>query len=393
MAVPVILPRFNMDMEEGTITRWIRREGEAVRTGDPLCEVETDKAAMEIEAPASGLLTGLRIAEGQTVPVATVLAFIAADEQDALTVHEGESTGVSVSPAAPVLAASGDSPAQPSAPAPHAVSKVRSSPAARRIAREQGIDLTALGAEGRVTVADVRAAVGEVVSSAGAAIAMVAGEPLTPTRRAIAARMLRAHAIPHITLNVEVRFGSLLELRRSWRGERPMILAFLAAATCSALNRHPSLNGTFENDLLMTSPDVNLGIAVARPQGLIVPVLKEAQRFSVGALQPKLRELIERARDGGLRPDDTRGGTFTISSLGERGVDHFTALVNPPQLAILAVGRIGERLVPADRGIRVEPTGYLSFSCDHRVIDGAPAADFLATLKELVEDPGWMVES
>ena len=410
MAVPVVLPRFNMEMEEATVHRWMVAEGQLVAEGDPLCEVETDKVNMEVEAPADGVVAGIRVAEGATVAINSVLAYIAADQAEAAGLQPGSAPSgvdqssqdvaggshpsdrvVGVLPQIPsqVLGQATERHPEPAAGTPL---RIQAPPAAKRMANERGLDLATLAdADGRVTMAAVRAALAK--ASVSPPPAPTAGQALSATRRAIATRMLRSHSAPHITLHVEVRFRSLLELRAAWQGRRPSISAMLAAATCRALGQHRLLNSTFEDELLTMHPDVNLGVAVARPEGLIVPVLRHADGLGIDELNSRLGELVERARQARLDAQDTSGGTFTITSLGEAGVDLFAPLVNPPQVAILAVGRIADRVVPIAGGIGVESTAYLSLTSDHRVVDGHPGAMFLDCLKGLLEAPGWMVES
>jgi pyruvate dehydrogenase E2 component (dihydrolipoamide acetyltransferase) len=218
------------------------------------------------------------------------------------------------------------------------------------------------------------------------------GRPLDATRRAIAERMTRANEAPQITLTVEARAGALTRLRESG-APRPSFSALFAVAVARALRDHPNLNVTFEDGAIVDHEGVHLGIAVARPAGLIVPVLHDADRLTVAAADRRIRELVARARDGGLRLEDVSGGTFTVTSLGEAGIDVFSPLLNPPQVGILGIGRLANRVVAVGDGIRVEPTVHLSLSCDHRVIDGEPGAAFLATLRGLLEEPGWLAGS
>lgn len=381
MAVEVILPRFNMDMEQGTVLRWLKQDGDRVDKGEPVCEVETNKVNMEVESPAAGILCRSWIQEGATVPVTAVLALIAADEQEASAIRrqpppEPTSRGPSDHP-------SPQAPAAPTrAPAHSDPDGVRATPAVRRAAREAGIDLATLASDGhRVSMGDVRRAAGKPV---------LQGEPLSPTRRSIAARMVLAHTAPHVTLDVEVNFARLLAAREAWRIDRPSLTSILGAAVCRALDSHPLLNSTYERELLFTASDVNLAVAVARSEGLVAPVVREAQRLTVDELSAALRALEERALDGSLGLDDVQGGSFTITNLGPAGVDRFTALLNPPQVAILAAGRIARRVVAGASGVEVQPMGWLSLTCDHRVVDGEPAAAFLATLKMLIEEPSWL---
>ncbi len=455
MSVEVILPRFNMEMEEGTILRWLRHEEDAVREGDPLCEVETDKVAMEVEAPATGILCGLRASEGQNLPVTSVIAYIASDVAEAKRIGaetkrigaesrpqpEQQEDGRGPSAEHPLAEPLPDSMAEsaalgqpptsqdagelPSGPAAEtgptppqpaggdSPERVRASPAVRRRAKEHGINLAAVTDQGgRVSRSALEQAISRSaaagkppaaqpeMTSATATTAAPArppapsgGRPLDSTRSAIAARMTRAGQLPDITVEVEVRGRKWLAWRDHFRSEeKPSISALLAAAIGRALREHPLLNSTFENDLVSGHETVNLGIAVARPKGLIVPVLKGVEKLSLTALTEQARGLIEKARADRLTMDDVSGGTFTLSSLGEVGVDRFRALINPPQVAILAVGRIADRVVPIDGAIAVEPTLYLSLTCDHRVVDGEPAGQFIVTLKRLLEEPTWIGE-
>ncbi|MEZ0239721.1 MAG: dihydrolipoamide acetyltransferase family protein [Chloroflexota bacterium] len=429
----LILPKFNMDMESGVLVKWLRAEGDHVREGDPVAEIETDKVNMEVEATADGVLTGLRFAEGDTVPVTAPIATIAA-EGGAAAGPGASRTAESRAPdspgatlVAPATGADGGpaggtradartsvqaiAPAVGSALGAGASGKVRATPAVRRLARERGIDLATLAAAGervtaamleapaasaatgsRVPVLEAPARPGTAGGPSRSVTSPALGRPLDPTRRAIAERMTKANEAPQITLTVEVRAGALSRLRAS-SSARPSFSALFAVAVARALRDHPALNVTFEDGHIVDHDGVQLGIAVARPAGLIVPVLHDADRLAVLDADREIRELVARARDGGLRLDDVTGGTFTITSLGEAGVDVFSPLLNPPQVGILGIGRLANRVIAIDDGIRVEPTVHLSLSCDHRVIDGEPGAAFLATLRGLIERPEWLAGS
>lgn len=473
MATPIILPMFNMDMEEGVLLRWLVAEGATVREGDPLCEIETDKVNMEVEAPGNGVLAGLQYAEGAHIPVTSVIAYLAKDAADAATVGSGAGTAAPGGEPAPVAAAgTGPTPAAATgaatpaaapapaaaAPAPAAAAAAastagagggqvddpyltggrrRASPAVRRLAREHGIALADVAdRHGRVTMDALRAAIAAGPAPAPVAPASApAGAPATPapapatpaappailaptistslltlpaatpaaagpgdgerhplegTRRRIADRMVVAHQAPHITLVREARVPELMRLRAALAPAPPSVTALFAAATIRALQAHPAVNSTFEDGQVVSHRQVNLGIAVARPEGLIVPVLRDAQALSVMDLSARIRQLVDAARGGRLSMSDVSDGTFTITSLGEAGIDMFSPLVNPPQVAILGIGRITERVVPIENGIGVVPTVYLSLTCDHRVVDGAPGAEFLATLARDLESPTWL---
>lgn len=421
MSVELILPKFNMDMDSAVLVRWLRDDGDRIEEGDPVAEVETDKVNMEVEATVGGILCGLRYQPGDVVPVTAPIATLAADEAEAEKVRAAAPppapapapVEVPAEPATagPSTGAAPEAPAAPKEAAPLGGTRVRATPAIRRRAREAGIDLASLvGPGGRVTQAILQAAVvarsrGATPSATQAApAAAVAADvpapraegvtrtPLDATRRAIAERMTRAGAVPQISLTVEARVSQLVRLRDG-SVARPSFSAIFAVAAARAIRDHPIVNSTFEDGVIVTRPGVDLGIAVARPTGLIVPVLRDADRLTVLEADPRIRELVTRARDGQLRLDEVSGGSFTITSLGEAGIDHFTPLLNPPQVAILAVGRIAQRVVPIENGIAVEPTVHLTLTCDHRVIDGAPGAEFLATLKRLLEAPTWLATS
>ena len=327
------------------------------------------------------------------------------------------------------MAREGVAPEAPAVPAPApgpedpylTGTRRRAAPAVRRLAREHGIALADISdRDGRVSMSAIRAAIATASPQAmgGAAAeapttATPAGaralnttpvalqrtsspapsggrRPLEGARRRIAERMSTAHEAPHITLVREVQVAELVRLRKALAPTAPSITALIAAATIRALRAHPDLNSTFEEGAIIGHEDVNLGIAVARPEGLIVPVIHGAQNLSVMALADEMRRLGEAARTGGLTIADVSDGSFTITSLGQAGIDLFSPLVNPPQVAILGVGRVLDRVVPIPSGIGVVPTVFLSLTCDHRVIDGYPGAEFLATLAEALETPTWL---
>jgi pyruvate dehydrogenase E2 component (dihydrolipoamide acetyltransferase) len=352
--------------------------------------------------------------------VTASIATIAAEGGDAAAAAAGRSTSnvptptATVAPPAPKPAAAPAteaSPARAAGPAQAVLAgapgKVRATPAVRRLARERGIDIATLAAPGeRVTAAmlatpaPAAGAVGIVTppvappapARRAPAGAPSAGRPLDATRRAIAERMAKANEAPQITLTVEVRAGALSRLRSS-SATKPSYSALFAVAVARALRDHPALNVTFEDGAIVDHEGVHLGIAVARPTGLIVPVLHDADRITAPEADRRIRDLVAKARGGGLRLDDVSGGTFTITSLGEAGIDVFSPLLNPPQVGILGIGRLANRVIAVGDGIRVEPTVYLSLSCDHRVIDGEPGAAFLATLRGLLEAPDWLAGS
>ena len=397
--------------------------------------METDKVNMEVEAPADGVLVGLRYPAGAVVPVTSVIAYVAADAADAATVSAAaEAPAVAAGATAEVAAAPEPAPVEAAAPAapepdeaPTAVGRTepddpylsggrrRATPAVRRLARENGITLADISdLHGRVSMAAVKSAIADKAAAPAPPHAAVpaarlsepvaasapkpttsaavtpGGRLLEGTRRRIAERMVVAHEAPHITLVREVRVGKLMRLRKTIAPAAPSVTALIAAATIRALLAHPDVNSTFEDGSVIAHADVHLGIAVARPEGLIVPVVHAAQNLSVLGLGDEMKRLSEAARAGRLAMAEITGGTFTITSLGQAGIDIFSPLINPPQVAILGVGRVADRVVPVPGGIGVVPTVFLSLTCDHRIIDGAPGAEFLDTLARDLETPVWL---
>ena len=431
MAKNVIMPKFGMDQETGTVVRWLKQPGDAVTKGEPLLEVETDKVNMEVEAPASGFLTAVSAAPGVAVPIGQVIAVIVgAEERAAVAAAPPEPAARKATPVAANVARAHGVPldALPAdagpritrrdvesylagqAAAPAAVTaavtpdgKVAAVPAARRLAREQGIALTALrgtGPAGRIQSRDVLAAVTTADAAPAPAPPTRRGStvPLNSMRRTIARRLTQsAQDVPQFTVTMQVNLRRTLalvdELRRlAGDGPRPTVTAVLVRACAEALRRVPQVNGSFQDDAITLWDDVNIGVAVAVDDGLIVPVVRAADRLRLAELAAALERLSQRARAGQLTPDDVQEGTFTISNLGMYGVDAFTAIINPPQAAILAVGRaVKQVVVLADDRTSVEPLASFTLTADHRILDGALAARFLGEVKRLVEHPALMI--
>ncbi len=399
MATEVILPRLGQGMETGTIVRWLKAEGEPVEKGEPLFELDTDKVTQEVEAEASGVLLKIAIAEGE-VPVGKTVAFIGKEGEDVPDV------------AAPTAAAPPKSEPEPepepapaltsASPAPEPSSgngRIKASPLARRLARERGIELAALhgtGPEGRIVAEDVeRAEAGAPAAPARAAAPSgeVERVPLTNIRKTIARRLTEAWQIPVFQLQASAdmtRANALVaKLRERDPDVRVTVTDVLTKVAAQALMRHREVNAEFTDDAILLHPSANVGIAVAAPQGLVVPVIRTAERLSLAEIAAARADIVGRARDAKLRADDLEGGTFTISNLGMYAVESFTAVLNPPQAAIVAVGATEERVVPGEGGeLAVRPMLTLTATFDHRAVDGAPAAAFLQTLKESLEDPG-----
>jgi pyruvate dehydrogenase E2 component (dihydrolipoyllysine-residue acetyltransferase) len=383
VATEVIMPALGLAQETGKVLRWLKAEGESVAKGEPLLEVETDKVTVEVEAPAEGILGGLRAGEGDDVPVGQAVAFVLAPGESA-----PEPAAVSATPRAMET-----EPAEPSAAEPKPGPKTRrrlASPKARRLAREHGIELdsvTGSGPHGSVLAADLEGANGD-----GAAT-LEAG----PVWQRMAERVARSwQTVPHFFLLREVDAGGLQAWRETAR-RRPGCEALthsdlLIRVCAAALREHPRVNATWRDGSVVAQDKINVGLAVATDEALVVPVIHGADSLDLPALAARRAQVVEAARAGRLAPADVQGGTFTVSNLGMYGVDAFLAVVNAPQAAILAVGRIADRVVAADGAPAVRPVMTLSLSFDHRVVDGARGAQFLDTLAALVEEPAGLVE-
>jgi pyruvate dehydrogenase E2 component (dihydrolipoamide acetyltransferase) len=388
MAIAITIPRLGWNMDEGVFAGWLKQDGDTVRAGEPLFRLESDKATQEIECLDDGIL---RIApggpkEGDKVAVGAVIAHLVAAGEAAPTSRESERTEVGVPPSgglqtedrlkAELQQTSRDRPA--------------SSPRARRVAVELGVDWTRLrgtGRGGRVRERDVRAAAGARVQPPPARSA-----PIAAIRRTIAERMLHSlRSTAPVTLTTTVNAGNLVNLREQFKaaGEGvPAYTDFLVKLAASALGRHPMLNARWEGEQILVSEEVHVGIAVDTDAGLLVPVVRDAHRLSLRQVAARSRELIDRARQDRLTPDDMRGGTFTVTNLGSYGVEAFTPILRYPECAILGVGRIDRRPVAVEDKVVVGRVLTLSLTFDHRIVDGAPAARFLQDLGRLIENPG-----
>lgn len=402
MATAVKLPRLGQGMESGTIVRWLKEEGDRVEKGEPLYEVDTEKVTQEVEAEASGVLLTIAVREGE-VPVGAVLAFIGEPGEEIPTPEpaapggEGARREETAPPAeaAAVMSVAAPPPAPVGAPG----GRIKASPLARRIARERGIDLASLtgtGPEGRIVAEDVERAAAAPAVPAAPPVAVPPAEverlPLTGVRRTIARRLTEAWRIPVFQLAASVDMGraiGLIERRRALEPDLHLTVTDVLVKACAvALMRHREVNVQFTDEALLRFPSAHVGIAVATPQGLVVPVVHDAERRTLAEIAAARADLVERARAGRLRREDVEGGTFSISNLGMHGVERFTAVLNPPQAAILAVGRIVEQPVARAGEVVVRPIMTMTATFDHRAVDGAPAAAFLETVKALLEEPG-----
>jgi pyruvate dehydrogenase E2 component (dihydrolipoamide acetyltransferase) len=449
MATAVILPKFGFTLESSKIVRWMVSEGDKVREGDPLCEVETDKVNMEVEATADGVVAAIQYPAGADVPVTNVICYILkpGESPDAIPAPE-QVSAVAAETATPAPAQPSTSAAQKAAngvplnASPLAIriaeehgidlaavsgsgaggkitradvealiaakreQKMRATPAARRIAGENAVELstvTGTGPRGRIQGTDVAAAIAQKPIVAPAAAAMSSPSPaiqpdhanrvikLEGMRRTIAARMQQSfQQAPHTFFEVNIDTAGIDGLRAKLkaRNEKLSVTSIIVKACAWTLKRHPYLNATLTGDEITLWSECNIGVAVALDNGLIVPVVHKADGKTLQTIQTEIDDLATRARSNALRLNDLADGTFTVSNLGMYGIDRFTAIINPPQVAILAVGRAVKQFVPDDKGSPVAKSLVsLTLSTDHRVVDGAQAAQFMADLRLVLEDP------
>jgi len=382
MITPVVMPKLGLSMEAGTVGAWLVQEDEEVEKGQPLFEVLTDKVDMEVESPAKGVLRKILLEEGEEVPVGTPIAVIAEDEEEIDTflqeLEAGETTAGVGEP----------SDAEPPGRKPRGERvRVPASPAAKRVARETGVDLSRVegtGPSGRITREDVERFLSEGASSPASEVI-----PLTRIQRLTAERLSASFRdAPHIALSMDVNAEALVARRNelAGKGHRATYNDLVVQAIGEALRAFPRLNSTLEGDGVRLLPEVNIGLAVATPEGLIVPVLRNADHCTIQEIARTSAHLIEAARTGRLSPDDLSGGTFTVTNLGMYGIRWFTPIINPPQAAILGVGAIEKRAVVVDPdALRIQPMVTLTLTCDHRIVDGALGAQFLAKLREILE--------
>ena len=390
----VIMPALGVAQEKGTLLHWLKAEGQTVAKGEPLMEIETDKATVEIEAPASGVLANMTAAPGDEVPVGQTIALI-------LEPGESVNNKIPPTPAAPPIEQPTNTSekanigaASATAPRPtRQSSRLLASPAAKRIARERGVDLHSLagsGPEGSIVTADVLR--GEKSTPPDSPDPSVLGQVirLSPMRRIVGERMLQSkQTAPHFYLDMDIDMTQVNAIRREMKEKSastiPSINDFIVLACGRALKQFPMLNASYTDTGIKLSTDINIGMAVALEEGLIVPVIRRADQLSLTTLAAQSRQLIEKAQGRKLLPLDYDGGTFTISNLGMLGVDRFVAIINPPQCAILAVGRVAPRVVTDGDSIEIRSMMTVTLSADHRMVDGAVGARFLQEVKRSLE--------
>ena len=408
MATEIKLPRLGQGMESGTIVKWLKSEGDQVEKGEALYELDTDKVTQEVEADASGVLLKIAVAEGE-VPVGRTIAVIGEQGE---SVEVGEDEQEEGSPArareqerergreASTQGEMSEQVTQIREPQ-SGNGRVKASPLARRIARERGVDLrnvAGTGPEGRVVAEDVeRAAATGAPAPATPALTLpqqdVEIEQLSSMRKTIARRLTEAWQAPVFQLGITVDMGRALEVRKGLvdlqgDGAKPTVSDLLTKVCAMALVRHRAVNALYKGEAIELHPSANIGIAVAIPNGLVVPVIASCERKTIAEIAAARAELVDRARSGKLQQGDLDGGTFTISNLGMFGIERFVAVLNPPQAAILAVGSTEEKPVVVDGEVVVRPRMELTLTCDHRAIDGATGARFLGDVKAFLEEPG-----
>jgi pyruvate dehydrogenase E2 component (dihydrolipoyllysine-residue acetyltransferase) len=443
MAQEIVLPQWGMEMQDATVVRWLKQEGDLVQEGEPLVELETAKIATELESIASGVVAHILVPEGATVPIRTVLAIVAAPGEQvsrpsgaapsspvaratapAASSRSAVPVAPQVVPAARRLAQERGielaqvqgtgpggrilvedvqnalAPRTPAAPAPAppapAEVAVQVTPAARHLARQHGIDLKRVqgtGPKGRILIEDVQNAL-KLESQPTAQPAQVV--PIKGMRQTIATRMVQSlQTMAQVTLTTEVDVTEAMTLRaglaRQWPESGLSPLHLVIKATARALQEHPRMNAVQKEHEVELVPEIHIGIAVSLEEGLLVPTLHRADAKHLAQIASESHDLATKAREGRATYEEVTGGTFTITNLGVYGIDAFTPIVNPPQVGILGMGRVVEKPVVYQGEITKRSMMFLSLTFDHRVIDGAPAAAFLHTLKGHLEDPWWMV--
>ena len=412
MAIEITVPTLGESVADATVARWIKKTGEPVAADEPVVELETDKVTLEVPAPAAGTLGEITAAEGATVEVGAILAML----------NEGAAPAAAPAPAAPAATPAPAAPAAAPAPAPAPVaSDIQLSPAVRRLVEENGLNPAAIagtGVDGRITKADVLAhmkggspAASQAVQAAPAAAALPRQQPrpedaareervpMSKLRQVIATRLKTAqNTAAMLTTFNEVDMSAMMALRSDYRqefeaafGTRLGFMGIFVRASIKALQEFPAVNAEIDGSDIIYKNYYNIGVAVGTPQGLVVPVVRDAGALGLAEIETRIADFGDRARNGKITPDDMAGGTFTISNGGVYGSLMSTPILNPPQSGILGMHKIEKRAVVVDDAIVIRPMMYLALSYDHRIIDGREAVSFLARIKELVEDPRRMV--
>jgi pyruvate dehydrogenase E2 component (dihydrolipoamide acetyltransferase) len=430
MATKVIMPKLSPTMEEGQISRWLKKEGDKVSMGEPLAEIDTDKATMEMQALANGVLRKILINEGQAAPLGQTIAVIGEPDEDiaaliaeapAQTEPKAEKAEEEPAPQPQAAAAAASAESRPASASdgrqPQLVTsdsgRLIVSPLAARMAAEAGLDLRSLqgsGPGGRIIKRDIEAALSEpkpAPAAQGFPRAVEAGrlpqvaspyrdEPASEIRKTIAKRLVTSLGpVPHFFLTTEIEMDRAAEMRRGINALDPdlkiSINDIIIKVVAAALMQHPEVNASFQEKFVRYYEHADIGVAVAIEDGLITPVVRAADQKSLSQIASEVRELAERARSRKLKPEEYTGATFSVSNLGMFGIDEFTAVINPPEGAILAIGAMSAKPVVRDNEIVIRQIMRVTMSCDHRVIDGATGARFLQTFKKILENPLYLV--
>ena len=389
MAISVVMPALEMAQETGKLISWLKKEGDSVAKGEPLLEVETDKAVMEIESPGDGVLAGVKVQPGAEVPVGQTIAWIVRPGEvpptDEVATASGRKTTIEAPSKSPSKAPSEMPGSEPTS------QSIKISPKARRLANERGVNLANVrgsGPGGEILASDIEAAAESKPAASTA-------DSASPISRLMAERTTQSWTtVPHFFVTRDVDASALNEARQKLapeieksHGLKITHSDLLVAIVARVLQNHPRMNASWDNKGIRTNAEINIGLAMAVEDGVVAPVIQNADKIKLGDVATQRRDLTNRARGGKLRPADVAGGTFTISNLGMFGVDAFTAIIIPPQAAILAVGAITERVVPVDGHPAIRPMMTLTLSSDHRVVDGARAAEFLRDLVNAIAKP------
>jgi pyruvate dehydrogenase E2 component (dihydrolipoamide acetyltransferase) len=419
MASKVIMPKLSPTMEEGQIARWLKKEGDKVSMGEPLAEIDTDKATMEMQALSNGVLRKILINDGESAPLGQLIAVIGEPEEDiaALLSEAGPkaSAPAAPAPAQPEPETQVTTPAETNGhakTAPAESGRMIVSPLAARMAADAGIDLRSLqgsGPNGRIIKRDIEAALSQpkaadtgkaqAIQYQAAAVATASAyrdEPATEMRRTIARRLVTSIGpVPHFFLTSEIEMDRAAEMRKGINALDPdlkiSINDIIIKVVANALVQHPAVNASFQDKFIRHYEHADIGVAVAIEDGLITPIIRAADQKSLSQIASEVRELADRARSKKLKPEEYTGATFSISNLGMFGIDEFTAVINPPEGGILAVGAMTAKPVVRDNEIVIRQMMRVTMSCDHRVIDGATGAKFLQTLKKILENPLYLV--
>lgn len=440
MATKVIMPKLSPTMEEGQISRWLKKEGDKVAMGEPLAEIDTDKATMEMQALTNGVLRKIIVGEGQSAPLGQPIAIVGeADEDISSLLAEAPAAAPPAQPSAQQAPAQPEPPPAPAeqpappqaqaaagsaangrqaaAPAPATSGRLIVSPLAARMAAESGLDLRSVqgsGPNGRIIKKDIEAALSQPKAPpAGqrypravepaqfqpaeiAAASPYRDEPATQIRQTIAKRLVTSLGpVPHFFLTTDIEMDRAAEMRKGINALDPdlkiSINDIIIKVTAAALIQHPEVNASYQDKFVRYYEQADIGVAVAIEDGLITPVVRAANQKSLSQIAAEVRELAERARSKRLKPEEYTGATFSISNLGMFGIDEFTAVINPPEGAILAIGAMTPKPVVRDNEIVIRQIMRVTMSCDHRVIDGATGAKFLQTFKKILENPLYLV--